>query len=128
MNMETQQSGVKGPVAAKQGALHRLLQRLTAILLVPLSLWFMASMATLSSIDYTVITTWITTPVTSALLILFVLSLFFHAQLGLQIVIEDHIRSQWQKVANIFLVRLIALIAASASIYTIVRIYLFFNS
>jgi len=124
MNMETNQTEANRPGPAKQGRWHWRLQRLTAVILVPLSLWFMASMASLSSIEYPVITTWMATPVTTVFLTLFVIALFFHAQLGLQIVIEVYVRSHWQKVANIMLVRLIAFIAALTSVFTIIRVYL----
>lgn len=87
----------------------------------------MASMATLTSIDHSVITTWMATPVTTVLLILFVISLFYHAQLGLQVVIEDYIHSEWQKVANVILIRFIAFIAALASIFAIMRVFLNLN-
>lgn len=123
--METQLANrAKGFISAKKGTYFWRFQRITAIMLIPLSLWFMASMASLTSIDYSVITAWMATPVTTVLFILFVVSLFVHAALGIQIVIEDHIRSQWQKVANIILIWLIAFIAVSASLFTIIRVFL----
>ena len=127
MNEDTLPAGIKGAAAKKWSKLHGRLQRLTAIMLVPLSLWFIASMACMTSINYSAITIWMATPVTSILFILFVITLFFHAQLGLQIVIEDYIRSRWQKIANIILIRLIAFIAALSSVITIVRIFLYRN-
>ena len=127
MNEDTLPAGIKGAATKKWGKLHGRLQRLTAIMLVPLSLWFIASMACMTSINYSAITIWMATPVTSILFILFVITLFFHAQLGLQIVIEDYIRSRWQKIANIILIRLIAFIAALSSVITIVRIFLYRN-
>ena len=124
MGMETPLARAKGLGSAKSGTYHWWFQRLTAIMLVPLSLWFMASMASLINIDYSVIRTWIATPVTTVMLILFVISLFYHAQLGLQVIIEDYIHSEWQKVANIILIRFIAFIAALAAIFAIMRLFL----
>lgn len=126
-DMQSPLARAKGLGSAKQGTHHWWFQRLTAIMLVPLSFWFMASMATLTSIDYPVITAWIATPVTTTLLILFLIALFYHAQLGLQVVIEDYIHSEWQKVANIILIRFIAFIAALASVFAVMRVFLNLN-
>ena len=124
MGMQTPLARASGLGSAKRGTHHWWFQRLTAIMLVPLSLWFMASMASLITIDYAVIRTWIATPVTTVMLILFVISLFYHAQLGLQVIIEDYVHSEWQKVANIILIRFIAFVAALAAIFAIMRLFL----
>ena len=93
--------------AAKEGVHHWWMQRLTAIALVPLGIWFAASVVLLEGASYKRVSTWIGDPVVSVLLILTVGTLFFHLKLGLQVVIEDYIHTKLIKfsclVANTFL-------------------------
>lgn len=127
MSMQSPLARARGLGSARRGTYHWWFQRLTAITLVPLSVWFVASMVSLINIDYAIIRTWIATPVTTVMLILFVVSLFYHAQLGLQVIIEDYIHSEWQKVANIILIKFIAFVAALAAIFAIMRLFLEVN-
>ena len=93
--------------AAKEGVHHWWMQRLTAIALVPLGIWFAASVVLLEGASYERVTTWIGDPVVAVLLILTLGTLFLHLKLGLQVVIEDYIHTKLTKysclVANTFL-------------------------
>lgn len=60
----------------------------------------------------------------AVLLILFIVSLFHHAQLGIQVVIEDYIDSGWQKMSSIILIKFIALFAGLASVIAILKVFL----
>ena len=66
-------------------------QRLTAIALIPLSLWFVISLLLHVNADYQHFILWLRTPWTATLMILFLVSLFYHGYLGIQVVVEDYV-------------------------------------
>jgi len=79
--------------SAKRGSRHWLIQRTTAVALVPLMLWFVASIIAHAGSDYTVVIAWLRTPLAAGGMILLLIALFHHAALGLQVVIEDYVHS-----------------------------------
>jgi succinate dehydrogenase / fumarate reductase, membrane anchor subunit len=91
--------------SAKKGSKHWLAERVTAIALVPLTLWFVASVIAHACSDYTVFIAWLRTPLATSGMILVLIALFHHAALGLQVVIEDYVHSG-AKFAAIIAVRL----------------------
>ena len=97
-------------IFGKDGVAHWWAQRLTAIFLVPLLIWLVANIVYLFGADIKIVRMWIANPVNAALLILFTLALFHHAQLGLKVVIEDYIHTSWLKGSSIVLVKSFAVI------------------
>lgn len=75
----------------KQAVHHWRVQRLTAIILMPLCLWFIFTLAGMTTMDHAVVSAWIKSPLNSLMLLVFNLALFYHTHLGLQVVIEDYI-------------------------------------
>ena len=122
MSMRTPLAQVRGHGSAKAGAHHWWAQRLTAIALVPLFLWFVASLVSLATADYATAVAWIGSPLNSALLVLLIGAMFYHAQLGMQVVFEDYISTHWLQVASIILVRFLAILLAVVSIIAVLRI------
>jgi len=122
MDMRAPLARVRGHGSAKAGAHHWWAQRLSAIALVPLFLWFVASLAGIVTADHATAVKWISSPYNSAFLILLIGALFYHAQLGMQVVFEDYISTHWLQVASIILVRFAALLLAVVSIVAILRI------
>ena len=104
--------------------IHWWAQRMTAVALIPLLIWFVASIAAMAGADYGAFREWIATPVVSVLLVLMTIAVFHHAQLGLQVVLEDYVHSEWLKIAAIALVKFAAIGLAVASIFSIVKIAL----
>jgi succinate dehydrogenase / fumarate reductase membrane anchor subunit len=82
-----------GRGSAKTGSRHWLLQRITAVGLLPLTLWFVASLIAHVGSDYPVFVAWLRTPFAASGMILLLITLFHHAALGLQVVIEDYLHS-----------------------------------
>lgn len=111
----------KGLGSAKDGVQHWWLQRLTAIALALLSPWFVIFAVGLIGADQTAVRTAIAQPVTATLLLAFALALFWHARLGLQVVIEDYIHGALE-VALQIAVKFAYALAAIASILAIGRI------
>lgn len=124
MGLESPLAKAKGLGSAKQGTQLWWYQRLTAIGLVPLTLWFVTSLVSMISVDHSSVMIWLSSPLTAICMILFIIVLFYHTQLGLQVVIEDYIHSEWQKIANIILVKVLAFIAGLASIFAVFKIFM----
>jgi len=124
MSMRTPLARVRGQGSAKAGAHHWWAQRLSAIALVPLLLWFVASLVSVATADHATAVAWMRSPWNSALLILLLGALFYHAQLGMQVVFEDYISSHRLQVTSIILVRFLALLLAVVSIIAVLRIAL----
>jgi len=79
--------------SAKEGVEHWWLQRMTAVALVPLTIWFAGSLIALASSDYDTLIAWLRAPFATILIVLLLIALLYHTALGLQVVIEDYIHS-----------------------------------
>ena len=87
--------------SAKRGSRQWLAERVTAVALVPLTLWFVTSMIAHAGSDYTVFIAWLRTPFVAGGMILLLIALFHHAALGLKVIIEDYVHSGARFVAVI---------------------------
>ena len=124
MNLRTPLANARGLGSAKQGTEHFWHQRVTAIVLVPLALWLTISLFMLSSSEHNAILTWINSPPNTILLLVFIISAFYHAQLGIKVVIEDYIHSEWQKIACLILVNILVVLAGLVSVLAVFKIFL----
>ena len=91
--MRSQLGRVRGLGSAKSGVEHWWVERLTAIALVPLTIWFVVSVLTLIGADQPAVTAWAGRPVNTVLLLALVIMTFHHMQLGLQVVIDDYVKA-----------------------------------
>lgn len=112
-----------GHGSAKAGADHWLAQRVTAIGLVPLGLWFAFAVATLPHGSYELVTAWVAEPLNAILLILLVITLVYHSMLGLQVVVEDYVHGA-AGIAALLLLKFAHVILAVAGLYSIIVISL----
>jgi succinate dehydrogenase / fumarate reductase membrane anchor subunit len=110
-----------GLVSAKEGAGHWWAQRVSAVALLPLTLWFVASIIAHTGSDYVTFIAWLRTPLATVLMILLLIALFHHTALGLQVVIEDYVHSG-AKFAAVIAVRLGCFALASAGTMATLRI------
>lgn len=117
-------ANAKGLGSARQGSHHWIMQRLTAVALVPLSLWFLLCVASQVGTEFAEARGLIAQPMNGALLAAFVIALFYHAQLGLQVVVEDYIHSKWLEVALQIAIKFVCFFGAIVSLLAIVRIAL----
>jgi succinate dehydrogenase / fumarate reductase membrane anchor subunit len=92
-SMQTPLAKAMGLGSAKSGVAHWRAQRVSAVALVPLTLWFAASIIAYSGSDYAAFVAWLRSPLTAGLMILLLIALFHHTALGLQVVIEDYVHS-----------------------------------
>lgn len=122
MEFRTPIGRVRGLGSAKEGTTHWWAQRVTAIALVPLALWFVISVLTMLGADQSAVKAWIGNPIITVLLVLLIAATFHHGQLGLQVVIEDYVHREGLKIALILLVKGLALILALLGIFAVLKI------
>ena len=121
MSLRNPLARAKGLGSAKDGTSHWWHQRLTAIALLLLSPWFVILMVGLIGDDQITVRAVLAQPLTAALMTAFVLSLFWHARLGLQVVIEDYVHGGAELLLQV-IVKFVFAIAAIASLLAIGRI------
>ena len=97
--MKTNLARVRGLGSAKEGARHWWAQRLTALALVPLTIWFVFSIVNLAGASYLEATEWLASPFVAVFMIIFVVAMLYHALLGVQVVVEDYINHEGWKFA-----------------------------
>lgn len=112
---------VIGLGSAREGVGLWWAERVSAVALVPLTLWFIASIIAHAGSDYATFLAWLRTPLAVVLMILLLIALFHHTALGLQVVIEDYIHTETQ-FAAVIAVRLGCLTLAAAGILATLRI------
>ncbi|MFM5955313.1 MAG: succinate dehydrogenase, hydrophobic membrane anchor protein [Novosphingobium sp.] len=116
---------VRGLGSAHSGTRHWLLQRYTAIGNLALGLWLVFSLVTMPDFAFKTMILWASGPLNALLLALLVVSTFWHARLGLQVVIEDYVHEDANKFAAMALLNLAAFGGAAACLFFIARIVMF---
>jgi succinate dehydrogenase / fumarate reductase, membrane anchor subunit len=124
MSLRSPIGRVRGLGSAKEGVGHWWYQRLTAIALAPLSIFFVWLVLHLLNADYSEIRATIGQPVIAVLLMSFMLCLFYHGALGLQVIIEDYIHHRTTEITLLVLVKFSAFLFSLASVLAIARIAL----
>ena len=122
MKLRSDLSRARGLGSAKAGAHHWWHQRLSAIALVPLGLWFV--IALLGQLDASYIDTvqWISSPLVTALLIALIIGTFYHALLGMQVVIEDYVHGELLKIGLLILTKFALVFGALLGIVAVLKI------
>ncbi len=123
-SMQTPLARVRGLGSAKSGLHHWWHQRLTAIALVPLMIVTLIVIARLGTLDYDGAMAMMANPFISALLLLLVLVGFYHAAMGLQVVLEDYVASEGKRMASIIFVKMALFALATLTILSILKVSL----
>jgi succinate dehydrogenase / fumarate reductase membrane anchor subunit len=110
--------------SAKEGVQHWWAQRLTALALVPLMLWFAASLIAHLGAGRMAVLHWLGAPLPAIAMVLVLIAGLYHMSLGVQVVIEDYIQHEGVKLAAIVLDRFVAFVLAIAGIFAVLRIAL----
>ncbi len=131
MKLKWENHGMKSPLArarglgsAKEGANHWMSQRITAIANIPLVIWFVYSIVTHLGASHAEFTGWLAHPFNAIAMILLVLSTFYHAKLGSQVVVEDYIHNEGLKFFKLIAFKLFFFAAGVACIFSILKIAL----
>jgi succinate dehydrogenase / fumarate reductase, membrane anchor subunit len=107
--------------SAKEGVGQWWIQRLTAIALVPLTVWFLVGVVAHVGADLPNFHRWIAEPSTAILFVLLLIATFYHVSLGFQVVIEDYVHVELLKLGLIVAARLISFGLAVAGIFAVLR-------
>jgi succinate dehydrogenase / fumarate reductase, membrane anchor subunit len=110
--------------SAREGLREWRLQRLTALALIPLGLYFAGSILWLVKSDQVTAASWLASPLPALLTILFVLAVFAHALVGLRSVLVDYVHTRAALLAAALLVRAAAILLAGASILAVLKLFL----
>ena len=122
MEMRSPLARVRGLGSSNDGIHHWWVQRLTGIALIPLVLWFVLYAVGLASADLATVKAWVGAHYNPVLLILLIICMFHHGQLGLQVVIEDYIHKESVKVTSLILVKGGALLLGACSAFAVLRL------
>jgi len=124
MSLRTPLGRVRGLGSARSGTAHWWAQRVTAVALVPLGVWFLASMVGVLHADHATFTAWLRQPVAAVLMILFLGVAFYHMRLGLQVVIEDYVHGEGRKTACLLGATFFAFGVGGVAIFSVLKIAL----
>ena len=113
---------VMGLGSAKEGVAHWWAQRLTAIALIPLLLWFVIEVISLTGAPRAAVVAWLHGPFAAITTVLLLIAVFYHMGLGVQVVIEDYVHSEWSKITLLVINKFVAFALAAAGIFAVLRI------
>ena len=122
MSLRNPLARVRGLGSAKEGVQHWWLQRVTAMAMVPLTLWFVISVIAHPGAGRLEMVDWMSSPVSAALMIAFLVSLFWHAKLGLQVVIEDYVHNEACKIASLTAMTFAVVIVGIACVVSVLKL------
>lgn len=122
MKYRTPLSNALGLGSAGTGASHWWWQRLTALALIPLVLWFSFSVAMLGGTDYATLTAWIRSPLVTVLLIVSIAALLYHLALGMQVIIEDYVHIEWLKLTTIITINFACFLLTVVGMVAVLKI------
>jgi succinate dehydrogenase / fumarate reductase membrane anchor subunit len=127
MSLRSPLSRVLGLGSAKDGTAHWWAQRVTAVALVPLTLWFVFSLLTLPDFEYETVRTWLSVPISGFLSVLLVSVLCYHSYLGTIVIIEDYVTSNGMKLLSLMTLRFLYVLAGGAAVFAILRVVFGFS-
>ena len=113
-------AGAKG--GSKVGTPHWWAQRVTALALVPLAIWFVASVVFQSGSDYEAMLAWAGNPVVAGLLVSLIVATFYHAYLGIEVVLEDYVHNDGIRIASLILTKGAALLLGAIATLSVLKI------
>jgi len=122
MSLRTPVARARGLGSAREGAHHWWLQRVTAVAMVPLTLWFVIAVIAHMGATHAEMVAWLSHPLSAAMMIAFVTAGFYHAALGMQVVYEDYVHPRWLEVTLIVGTKLVLAFLAIACVVSVLKI------
>lgn len=124
MDYKTPLARAQGLGSAKTGTGHWWLQRVTAVALIPLSFWLISLLDLSLNAPFSETVSWLSSPFNTVCVVSWILAVFYHAALGVQVVIEDYVSTEWMKIVSVWSVNLIFMFLGLAALIAIFRIIL----
>jgi succinate dehydrogenase / fumarate reductase membrane anchor subunit len=122
MSLRSPVGRVLGMGSAKDGTGHWWAQRVSAVALIPLTLWFLLSLLVLPALDYATVRAWLSVPLSGLLAVLLVAVLTYHSYLGTTVVIEDYVHAAGTKILSLLLLRFLYVLVGGAGIFAILHV------
>jgi succinate dehydrogenase / fumarate reductase membrane anchor subunit len=117
-------SRARGYGSAKEGVATFLAERISAVALIPLTLWFVFSVAQLPLMSFGAVKHWVQAPSVAVTLVLFLAVLFYHSSLGVKVVVEDYVSGEGRKLVVLLLVKFAHAALAATAIFAVLKIAL----
>jgi len=108
--------------SAKDGTHHWWMQRVTAVALVPLAIWFAASLVSLAGADLAMLKAWLGRPLPALFMVLFLGVGFFHLKLGLQVIVEDYVHEEGPKLVLLLANAFACVLVGGAAILAVLKL------
>lgn len=121
MSLRSPLSRVLGKGSAKEGTEHWWMQRLTAVALVFLGVWFLVAMTGLESFTYDAMLRWVADPFSAVMLVLLSLTLAWHSSLGVQVVIEDYVHGAALKLISLVLNKFVHVVLGVVAVIAVLK-------
>jgi succinate dehydrogenase / fumarate reductase, membrane anchor subunit len=122
MSMQSPLGRARGLGSAKNGTHHWWMQRVTAVALIPLCLWFAIAMIKMTGASHGDAIAWVQAPFNAIMLLLLIGATFYHMQLGLQVVIEDYVHGEGAKIVLLMAQKLASFALAVAAGFAVLKI------
>ncbi|HKE45624.1 MAG TPA: succinate dehydrogenase, hydrophobic membrane anchor protein [Steroidobacteraceae bacterium] len=122
MTLRSPLGQVLGLGAAKDGVSHWWAQRLSAVALVPLTLWFLVSVVRLDAADFSAAHVWLSAPVHAVGALLLVVVLCVHSRLGLQVVVEDYVHQPGAKLVTLVAIDFAHVLVVAIGAFAILKV------
>lgn len=114
----------KGLGASGDASHHFWVQRISALSMIPLVIWICISIAFLPEATYANVVAWLQSPFNGIVTLLFVIISFYHAQLGLQVIIEDYVSSHSTRLFGVLFIKFLSYFLMAASVYAVIKVTL----
>lgn len=124
MSLRSPLQQAQGLGTARAGAGHWFWQRLSSVMLVPLVLWFSYSLVALGTLEYAAFISWVRSPMVTVMLLALIVLVLVHAALGLQVIVEDYVHTQWLKLGALVALYLGTFLMTVAGVVAVLRIAL----
>ncbi len=122
MTLRSPLSRALGLGTARSGSQTWWAERVSAVALIPLSLWFAAAVLSLDHVDYAHVRALFVRPSSALFAILFMAAMAYHSYLGTAVIVEDYVHSHARKLALLLVLRCVHWLAAAAAIFALLQI------
>ena len=124
MESETPLARARGLGPAGEGAVHWWHERLSSVAALLLFVWLGVSLIRLPDLGYATVTEWLSLPLNATAMLLLIVTGFWHAKLGLQVVVEDYVHDQANKVILLLVLNFAAVAGAALALFSVLKIAL----